>query len=253
MAMTLTRTQQQSTGTETYSRVEAIADGALIVDGTLLDLRGTREGKSLYLRNDADLHRHRFVLVNRAPNGDWACTVSTTHTAASATSDSTLSSYPHAVIGNHGQAVQRTLAGSVTETDGLRRAFRVVHEQLLVWSGGLDSLSRFYPQSIVNAGHDWLYWAGHIAAYIVAHNSTYTWANKMDWAESVITGAADVSTPAEFYANTAAHTAPTSPRTWINPANGQKVNLANVIPLSANQAPTIAQLDNGGWIDSLTA
>ena len=251
MAMTLTRIQRQETGTETYSRVEAIADGAIVADGTLIDLRGARAGASLYLRNQADLHRHRYILVNRDSDGNWSCTVSTTHAAATASNDTELSSYPHAIIGNHGQAVQKTLDGSITQLAGIRAAFSNAHEQFNAWGQGLDALARFYPQRIVNAGHDWLYWAGHVAAYMVANHNGYSWAQKMTWAETVISGAADITTPAEFYANTSAHTAPTRAKTWVNPATGAKVNLSAAVNVPGT-APTIAQLANGGWVNTST-
>ena len=254
MSMALKRETQHTAVADVYNRVEAIADGAVVADGILLDLRGARSGASLYHRNAESVYGHKYVLVNRDPDdGSWSCVVSTTHTTSVSGSTRTISTYPNAIIGSTGQTITSTLQGSITQTDGLRAAFRTAHDELNAWGDGLDALSRYYKQSIVNAGHDWLYWAGHIAAYIVAHSNSYTWAQKMTWAETVITGAADVASPAQFYANTSAHTAPTRPKTWVNPANGNKVNLGSAINLATAAAPSIAQLDNGGWIDTLTA
>ena len=249
MATALKRLVQQHTGTQTFQRVELIADGAAVVDGTLMDLRGATGGASLYNRNVDEPSKDKYVLLNRAPNGDWSCIVATTHTGAASSNDSTISTYPHAVIGASGQTVARNHAGNITESVGLQRAFTNAHDQFLAWGRGLDALAVYEPATVVAAGHDWLRWA-HICAYLIANSNTYSFAQKIAWAETVIEGAADVSTPTEFYANSAAHTAPTTAKTWVNPANGNKVNLANSVTISGS-VPTLAQLANGEWIKSL--
>ena len=137
----------------------------------------------------------------------------------------------------------------------LQNAFRSLHTQLHGWADGLDALARGQPQEAVNTGHDFLFHA-HEAAYLIGRDSTtYSAAQRIAWAGSMATGAADVQSPAQFYQRVregSGIAAPTTPITWVNPADATKLNLASATAVTGT-VPTAADLSNGGWIDALTA
>lgn len=148
-----------------------------------------------------------------------------------------------------GSAVEQV--AEMTDLERLKSAFRSLHVQLHGWADGLDALSRGQLAEVVSAGHDWLYWA-HGAAYLIGRDSTtYTIAQRIAWAGSMATGAADITSPAAFYASAAGRVAPTGPKTWVNPETGAKVNLDSAIDVSGT-VPTSADLSGGAWIEALT-
>ena len=145
-----------------------------------------------------------------------------------------------------------TAANAALET--LKQAFRSLHSQLHGWSDGLDALSRGQPAEAVNTGHDFLFHA-HEAAHIIGRDSTtYSQAQRIAWANSMATGAADVQSPQQFYQHVRDDipTAPTVPKAWVRPADAVKVNLQDAVTISGN-VPTSVDLANGGWIEDLTA
>ena len=161
------------------------------------------------------------------------------------------------------------------QLDNLKRSFRGLHLQLHVWADGLDSLSRGQPIRLVQAGHNWLYYA-HYAAYLVGSNlvdgttfNNLSIAQRITWTIRMAQGAADVASPFEFYQREGSITdtshdlynGPTGPATWVNPATGTALNLADslyagsstpFVPASTVDISTV-NLADGAWIDSLTS
>ena len=174
----------------------------------------------------------------------------------------------------NGVQLARPMTQAVIDLDAIKNAFRSLHSQLHVWADGLDSLSRGQPARLVQAGHNWLYFA-HYAGYLVGTNqiagttfNNLSGAQRIAWAGRMAQGAADVTSPFEFYqregalaSNHALYDGPTGPATWVRPDNATALNLANSLysgsspPFAAIAAVDINTIDlsNGGWIDSLTA
>ena len=149
-------------------------------------------------------------------------------------------------------ALPLTTAQENLET--LKDAFRNLHTQLHAWADGLDALSRGQPQSLVNKGHDFLFYA-HQAAFLIGRDSTtYSQAQRIAWANSMATGAADVQSPAQFYQRITPSSvnSPTGPITWVRAADAVKVNLSNAITVTGT-VNVETDLVNGGWIETLTA
>ena len=234
-----------------YSRVELIAELAVIVDGVLIDLRGAVAAASV-VHGGAGLAGVRpSVTLSRLADGSGRLDIEeTTANVASSTADSTVTTFPHALIGSAGQTAASTAPGSVTRLAGKRAAFTACHAQFQGWAQGLDALAPYEPQTVVEAGHEWLRLGGHVAAYMVAHDTTLTWAQQVAWAASVVRGAAGVTTPAQFYADSSTHTAPTGPVTWVNPATGARLALSAAMALTGTP-PTPAQLAGGEWVTSI--
>ena len=252
MDMTIKRELNQAAQADLYSNIEVIDYGAVVVDGTLLDLRGARSGWTVTLETDFEdsITEIRHCILNRDPDGVVTCIISEKHTAAHSESTSVVSAYPHTVKGTASQAISQTHPNSITFTQGIRNAYRAAHNQFLAWGSGLDMLGRYQPQEVVNAGHDWLLWGGFWAAYVIAHDDNLTWVQKVSWAEEVVKGAADVTTPAEFYEKPVSHTAPTGLVTWYDPVSSTRKELADAVTLSGTR-PTTTEFANGAWIDSL--
>lgn len=237
-----------------FSRVEIKESGLVIADGVALDLRGARRLSSVsYPKVAITEGWYSEVTLLRDIDGEYEVEVIDTSTGANSSESEVdnITTFPYAIVGAHSQSVDSVHPDSVTQETGLRRAFRNAHDQFLAWGAGLNELAPFYPQSIVNAGHDWLYWGGHVASYMVAHDSNLSFEQKANWAEEVVAGADGVTNPAEFYADTSAHTAPTAPITWYDPVNNARKSLSAVVSL-AGSTPSISDLQNGGWVDSLT-
>ena len=162
------------------------------------------------------------------------------------------------------------------ETDLLakKNALRNHHNQLHVWADGLQGLSRGQPPRLVAAGAAWLYYA-HFASYLVGTDQLVTPFNNLSdaqiiaWANRSGMGAADVTSPFEFYQREGAITdsndpfydGPTGPATWVRPDNATALNLADSLhassttPFAAGAGVdiTVVDLTTGSWIDSLTA
>ena len=151
----------------------------------------------------------------------------------------------------NGSAVQERYSEGLA---GLRDAFRTLHQQLHNWADGLDRLARGQAAATVAIGHDFLFRA-HQAAYLIGRNSTtYTIAQRVAWANAMATGAADVTSPAEFYQHVLDDgiTGPTGPTAWVNPADATKLNLSASQTISGT-VPTTAELASGNWIEALSA
>ena len=174
----------------------------------------------------------------------------------------------------NGVQAARPMTQAALDLEAIKNAFRAMHGQLHAWADGLDSLARGQPARLVQAGHNWLYFA-HYAAYLVGTNqiagadfASLSGAQRIAWANRVAQGAADVTSPFQFYQREGAiaeghdlYDGPTGPATWVRPDNATALNLAS--SLHAGSTPAFAavaavdilnvDLSNGGWIDSLTA
>ena len=248
MAMIIKRKFHEADAVASWGNIEVIADGAVVVNGILLDLRGARTGATLILDEPRTEEETKQVVLNRDSDGNWMCIISERHTSTSSESESTVSTYPHVVSGTGSQTITETRG--ITKADALKETYRNLYKQLDGWSEGLNALGKYYPQSIVNAGHDWLLLGGYEAAYMIANSSSYTWNQKVSWAEQAGRGALDITSPAEFYANPETHTAPTQHKTWVNPSTGLRVELTDSVVLTET-APDTGTVVGGGWIESL--
>ena len=249
-----------------WSRVEAIADGALIADGVLLDVRGAKNGYTLFYQPAlfAD-GAGKQIALSKAPDGAYTAEIEDTHNGGTAISrDTTVSSYPAVIHGATGQTVASTHADSVTELEGLKQAARDLHTQLNAWADGLDRYSRGVPHADVVKGHDFLYEA-HRAAWAVmgrrtgitawdrtSGNGERTIAQRVEWAREMAKGAADTATPLEFYAKAHSLSAPTVPASWVG-RGGSRVNLASVIEFPDASPPAELDIVGASWIDDLKA
>ena len=174
----------------------------------------------------------------------------------------------------NGVQIARPMTQAARDLESLKNALRSLHEQLHGWADGLDALSRGQPARLVQAGHNWLYFA-HYAAYLVGTNqiagttfNNLSRAQRIAWAGRMAQGAADVTSPFEFYQREGAlltshplYDGPASPATWVRPDNATALNLS--ASLYAASSPAFAataavdisnvNLSDGGWIDALTA
>ena len=156
-----------------------------------------------------------------------------------------------------------------------KAALRGHHNQLHVWSDGIEALKRGQNPRLVRAGEAWLYEA-HFGAYLVGTDQLVAPFNNLSnaqiiaWANRSAQGAADVTSPFEFYQREGAITdtshvfynGPTGPATWVRPDNATALNLA--ASLHATSSPdafvaaggvdiSVVDLTTGNWIDSLTS
>ena len=174
----------------------------------------------------------------------------------------------------NGVQIARPLTQAARDLESLKNAFRGLHGQLHGWADGLDALSRGQPARLVQAGHNWLYFA-HYAAYLVGTNqiagttfNNLSRAQRIAWTGRMAQGAADVTSPFEFYqregalaSNHPLYDGPTGPATWVRPDNATALNLS--ASLHAASSPAFAaiaavdiatvNLSDGDWIDALTA
>ena len=246
-----------------WSRVEAIADGAIVADGVLLDVRGAKAGYTLFyqptLFSDG---AGKQIALSKTPAGAYVAEIEDTHDGGTAISrDSTVSSYPTSIHGTTGQTVASTHPESVTEIDGLKQAARDLHAQLNAWADGLDRYSRGVPHDHIVKGHDFLY-AAHRAAWAVMGNRTgnaawdsHSIAHRITWAEEMAKGAADITTPLEFYAKAGDirnRDVPTVPGSWVSESS-VRVNLADHVLFADANAPADLDIVGAGWIDELTS
>jgi len=174
-----------------------------------------------------------------------------------------------------GVQITRPMTQAAINLEAIKSAFRALHLQLHNWADGLDGMSRGQPLRLVQAGHNWLYFA-HYGAYLVGtnqlHGTTFnnlSGAQRIAWAGRVAQGAADVTSPFEFYQQEGAispdthvfYNGPSEPITWVRPDNATALNLANSLysastpqfrPVAAVDITTI-NLADGGWIEALTS
>ena len=253
MAMTIKREFRNGDSYNGYSAIEAVSDGAIVIDGELLILRGARSAATLIVEEtDKEVRDDgKYIVLNRDGNGNYHCLISEIHTGPFEEYDYAITNYPYSLVGNS-QTILSTHHGSITLTNGLQKAFQNVHDTFVEWSESLDKTQRFHPRSVVDAGKDWLYWAGFMASYAVAHDTSLNWTQKMVWAESVVDGPSGVTMPDGFYESIASLNAPTGLVSWCDPATGAQMKIADSVSISG-AAPTIAQYDNGNWIPLITA
>ena len=146
-----------------------------------------------------------------------------------------------------------------TDLDRLKEAAFNMHGQLLGWTLQLEAARFGQPQEEVNKGHDFLTYA-HRGAYIILHRTTISLANRIRFCQQMALGAADTTSPHEFYQKAHTLSAPTGPNVWVNPNNGARVNLATSAHLSgsgnlnllASSIPTDVDFNSGAWILELT-
>ena len=175
----------------------------------------------------------------------------------------------------NGVQIARPMTQATIDLEAIKVAFRGLHTQLHAWADGLDAQSRGQPVRLVQAGHNWLYFA-HFSAYLVGTNqiagsdfANLSGAQRIAWAGRMAQGAADVTSPFQFYQREGAITdtshvfynGPTGPATWVRPDNATALNLADALHASSTPAFAAAggvdilnvDLSNGGWIESITA
>ena len=174
-----------------------------------------------------------------------------------------------------GVQIARPMTQAARDLEALKSAFRGLHNQLHNWADGLDALGRGQPFRLVNAGHNWLYYA-HYASYLIANNqiagpdfNNLSAAQRIAWANRTAQGAADVTSPFQFYqregaipeANTALYNGPQEPTVWVRPNDATALNLANALystttpvfaPIAAADISNV-DLTTGSWIEALTA
>ena len=173
-----------------------------------------------------------------------------------------------------GVQIARPLTQAALDLETLKRAFRALHSQLHVWADGLDALARGQPARLVQAGHNWLYFA-HYSAYLIGTNqvagtvfNNLSASQRIAWANRTAQGAADVTSPFEFYQREGAipessplYNGPQEPAVWVRPDNATALSLAGSLdstttpafaPIAAVDISTV-DLSNGGWIESLTS
>lgn len=141
----------------------------------------------------------------------------------------------------------------------LQRAAEALHRQLNVWAAGLDAESMFEPAAVVSLGHDFLYRAHQAAALIMTNSNndgdtSYSVAQRIAWAQAMATGAANVTSPAEFFAHVrtadadddedALLTTPTGPTAWVRMGTGD-----TVIKCDLEEAVMTCSGDEAGELD----
>lgn len=160
----------------------------------------------------------------------------------------------------------------LSDTQRLRNAARNVHGQLLLWAEALTEEGLTWPFNVVNVGHNFLSYAHH-GVYLMMHNyrymvgqpqgrSPWTVDQRVNAANAMAMGAADVTSPHEFYEQMtlgeSVLNAPTGPVLWVNVNTGERVSLTLVntntidMELDEDQLPSESIL-HGNWIDSLEA
>ena len=242
-----------------WSRVEAIADGAIIADGVLLDIRGAHGGHTLTYRPTHFTDGFgKLIEINRTPAGVYSALVEDAHGGGTAINTNVnVTSYPHAVVGATGQTSPKEYSENRGGTEGKKIAARFLHTQLNAWADGLDRYSRGVPHAHVVKGHDFLYQA-HRACFLVMTGAATGggWAGRNDqqriaWAFAMAQGAADTTNPLEFYERAGALTAPTVPKAWVD-RNATRLNLSAAITINGTVA-TDLDIVGAGWIDDIDA
>ena len=132
------------------------------------------------------------------------------------------------------------------------------HGQLLIWSELLALAGITQSSAHVAIGHDILF-HGHEGVYLTCNRTDLSYAQKILYCQRTAIGAADVTTPAEFF--TLVHTIENSliagPVCWVNPETGARLPFLDIPLSTANYfsgltAPTTIQLSGGDWTGLLT-
>lgn len=142
-----------------------------------------------------------------------------------------------------------------TPIEAMRAAFQGFHDALNGATQRLAEAAAWHPQSLVNEAHQWIYWAGHMAAYQVAHNTALTIARRTTWANNS-TAIVNAATGDTLYDSIDAANEPTAPVGVVNPANGQTVGFSSPVALTGGDygnAPAASVLGNGKWIANLSS
>ena len=174
-------------------------------------------------------------------------------------------------------SVSEGLPANTLSNDTVRKraAARRVHAALQGWTSALAVEGVTHPAAIVAVGHDFLFRA-HQACYLVFKHGAYTVAQLESWAGEMAKGAADVTSPATFFARMEGGgspiAAPTAPTAWVkftahsNTATAVRVNLADAVTasgsrrtgggegnldLDASDLPADGLTADGGWIETL--
>ena len=158
-----------------------------------------------------------------------------------------------------------------------RGAARLVHGALHAWGQALTLEGVVHAAAVVAVGHDFLYHA-HGAVYILAHRDILPIAQFEAWCRAMAMGAADVTSPQQFFTRMEAGqgiAAPAGPCAWVRWGHTQsegfttpiRTNLADAIAasgaitvqapgnlaLSSADLPSEGLAANGSWIDALAA
>ena len=245
------------TNTGTFTNVEYLAGGAVVADGVLLDMRGADMVLRLrYEPNPSDYGATPSVEMYRNADGDlFVEVINCDNTAVSNTNTYSRGNNRDVVIqGTGSQTITSTLDGSVSLIQGLRNACEDLHEALNGITQRLNDAAAWHPTTLVNEGHQWIYWGGHMACYQVAHNTTLSLPQRIAWAKTS-KAIVDRSTGDTLYDTIDAATEPTAPVGVVNPNNSQLVGFTNPVSLTGGDygsTPDPSALGNGKWIAQLS-
>lgn len=162
---------------------------------------------------------------------------------------------------------QAPMDDTTTDIGRLRAAIRATHQQLFIWQALLAQEGVVHPATAVAIGHSFIAFA-HQGMYLMSQNHRLP--GNGDWsidqriaaAEAMTMGAADVTTPFEFFAAMADGggliEAPGAPVLWVNVDSGVRVNLAAAVDTTDTMSLDVAQLPaesilHGHWIDEVSA
>ena len=163
---------------------------------------------------------------------------------------------------------------ALTELEERKSAAITVHKQLKEWTVSLMEEGIVHPISDTQKSHDFLAYA-HQAIYVVMNSSNWTHAQKLTFCQNMAMGSADVTSPFVFFQKvhkiSDKSKIPTEACSWVNPANGDRVNLslARESSIGTNDVdsrgtatggwfiglpvtiPNVS-LANGSWIENIT-
>ena len=172
-----------------------------------------------------------------------------------------------------------SLRPPTTDAGRLKAAARVLHQRLAVLAEGLDGVDVFWPVADVSLAHDMLAYARRGVRGVVL-SPAWTTRQKITFMEEMAHGAADVTSPGEFFERIEEGTDFVSPADraadpviadgrvlWVNPDTGLRVNLDQwvdgaVAASVTTNSPTVlsrmaAETDDltdyigGAWINSI--
>lgn len=147
-----------------------------------------------------------------------------------------------------------------------KEAARTALGALDAWSKQLSAEGVAHPAAEVAVGHDFLTYA-HWGLYLVLNQSAYTAAQKAAFANNLAVGAADCTSPRQFFEkvhslSAAQKPGADTPVVWVNPSDATRWNLADVVANSATEfggsdwtdvTLDVSDIDirSGAWIDNL--
>ena len=234
-----------------FSRVELIAELAVIVDGVLLDLRGATAPTSVTHGGGGFDGVSPSVALSRLADGTGRLEIEeTTANVVSSTADSNVATFPHALIGAAGQTATSTAPGSIPETDGLRAIYRDLVADIQALGIAMNDIDAWHPHAVLGVRHDVLYWMFRVPAWMVA-TSSRTWAQRVAWAEAMQKTIAS-KTALKWYEDIESLSAPTGAMVFVDPDDATVKDISAATAL-AGTAPTSSQLAAGHWPDTITA